>query len=671
MGRSDDLDFSLEDILQEFGDEPKEEVRTWKPAEPTPVEPEMGDTIRLDKIQQAVAEAGAASMEDTSVFGPIEAPDDPEEDENPIPAEPEPQVEPFSEEWEPDYDEPMGDYPIPDPIVFRPKSRLKELRQKLVNGPERRYYALTEKGLGKLQIAAILCFVIFAITALTTALFAFGFIAEKRLRFVIFLQLLAMLLSALLGAYRLTAGLGSLLRLRFTPDTLLAVTFALCCVDGILGLKDLRLPCCAAFSLEMTMSLWAEYQKRSAEIGEMDTMRRATTLDSVALVPDLHEGRPGYRIGKGEVEDFMDHCDTPSTPERVLGWYAFIALLASLAVGALGYVRHGLSFSIQICAASLLVCMPATAFVALSRPTAILEKRLHKLGTVLCGWEGIRAVRRNAVYPLDDRDLFPVGAAKLNGVKFYGQRDPDQVVAYATALIQANGGALAPVFRQLLDSRGGRIYSVSNQNRYGGGGIGGEVNGEAVLVGTLEFMSDMGVEMGPGTKVSQAVYAAIDGELCGVFAVNYGKAKSSVAGLRALCGYRGLTPVVIAEDFMITESFIRSRFGTNTRRMAFPSGPVRQEIALREPEENSTVVALTTKEGLAPKAYALTGARVLRSSVKTGVAIHMVGGILGLLIMAALAYIGAAGLLTPANLLLYELVWMLPGLLVTEWTRVI
>ena len=665
MDRNDDLELSLDDILREFSDSPE------APAPSEPEQPEQedlgGDTIRLDKIQKAVADT-PISAEATAAFAAIGEPEEGEE----LPAQPsEPEVEPFSEEWEPDYEEPMGDYPIPEPIAFRPRSRLKELRQKLVSGPERRYYILTEQGLGKVQLAALVSFLIFAATALTTALFAFGLIPENRIRLIVFLQLLAMLLSALLGSYRLTAGLGSLLRLRFTPDTLLAFTFALCCLDGFLCLREVRLPCCAAFSLSMTMSLWAEAQRRAAEIGETDTMRRATTLDSLVSVPELYDGRPGFRTGRGEVEDFMDHYTIPSTPEKVLDWYALAGLMASLAVGALGFIRHGFSFGVQVCAAALLVCMPATAFIALTRPKAILEKQLHKLGTVLCGWEGIRAVSRRSVYPLDDRDLFPVGAARLNGVKFYGQRDPDQVVAYATALIQANGGALAPVFRQLLDSRGGWAYTAKNLNRYGGGGIGGEVGGEAVLVGTLEFMHDMGVEMGPGTKVSQAVYAAIDGELCGVFAVNYGKAKSSAAGLHTLCSCHSLTPVVIAEDFMLTESFIRSRFGVNTRRMAFPSGPVRQEIALREPEDGATVVALTTKEGLAPKTYAITGARALRGAMTIGVAIHMAGGILGLLIMAALAYIGAAGLLTPANLLLYELAWMLPGLLITEWTRVI
>ena len=36
-----------------------------------------------------------------------------------------------------------------------------------------------------------------------------------------------------------------------------------------------------------------------------------------------------------------------------------------------------------------------------------------------------------------------------------------------------------------------------------------------------------------------------------------------------------------------------------------------------------------------------------------------------------LAYLGSAELLTPVNVLLYQLVWLVPGLLITEWTRTV
>ena len=42
-----------------------------------------------------------------------------------------------------------------------------------------------------------------------------------------------------------------------------------------------------------------------------------------------------------------------------------------------------------------------------------------------------------------------------------------------------------------------------------------------------------------------------------------------------------------------------------------------------------------------------------------------------LLIMAALAYLGSTELLTPLNILSYQVLWMVPGLLVTFWPRTI
>lgn len=83
----------------------------------------------------------------------------------------------------------------------------------------------------------------------------------------------------------------------------------------------------------------------------------------------------------------------------------------------------------------------------------MLEKRLHMVGTVLCGWEGVKDLSGKAVFPLRDEDLFPLGSTKLNGVKFYGKRSPDEVVSLTASLITAAGGGLVPVFQQLMKNR--------------------------------------------------------------------------------------------------------------------------------------------------------------------------------------------------------------------------
>ena len=92
-------------------------------------------------------------------------------------------------------------------------------------------------------------------------------------------------------------------------------------------------------------------------------------------------------------------------------------------------------------------------------------------------------------------------------------------------------------------------------------------------------------------------------------------------------------------------------------------------ISVSQPDEETIALALTIQDSLSSSAYAVTGARALRQATRLGVAIHLLGGILGLIIMLALGYLGSTQLLTPVNVLLYQLIWAVPGLLVTEWTR--
>lgn len=679
-------DFSLEDILKEFADAPAqpedEDVVIWDghmPEEPYAPPQDLTDTVRLDDVAKALQEMTEESEqtteetvrftvpEETVRFAPVGTE---EEEEYYMPPQPEETVEPFSKEWEPEYEQPIGEYIPLEPIPFRPRSRLHELKRKLVEGPERRYYELVELGLGKLQIAIFLNLLVALVAAGSTAMYAMGMVGEERLRALVFCQFLALLLSALLGSYQLMEGFSDLVKRRFSLNTLLLFSFAACCADAILCLQSVHVPCCAAFSLNMTMSLWSAYQKRNTEMSQMDTMRKATRLDSIVASPDYYEGRPGFLRGEGQVEHFMDSYAVPSGVEKTLSVYALIALFVSLAAGVTAGVLYNLHMGIQVFCASLLVSVPATTYITLSRPKALLERRLHKHGTVLCGWDAVKELSKDGVYPVRDEDLFPIGSAKLNGVKFYGSRNPDDIVAYAAALICAGGGGMAPLFNQLLESRNGYRYEVSGLRGYPGG-IGGEVDGEAVLAGTLSFMQAMGVEMPQGTRVSQAVYVSIDGSLSGVFAITYNKVKSAAMGLTTLCAYRGLTPVMTGGDFMLTESFVRSKFGVNVRRIAFPNREIREKLNTVEADPEAPALALTTRDSLAGAAYAVTGARALRSASVLGVVIHMLGGILGLAMMIALAVIGGEELLTPSNILLYELIWTVPGLLITEWTRAV
>ena len=687
MVQEDVPDVEPDEELQKLLDLPEITVTPVVVKEPEPLQmPElvMEDPAPDAQTQEAALEGDTvmftpvAQDEDTLMFTPVAQEgeptpeDDPGEftledtfripDADPAPTQKIPTAEPAFE---------VEEEITPSPTLFTTRSRLKELKKDLVSGPEKRYYAISETGTTKLQIALLLNIVVVLICIAVTTMFTLNLVPENRLRLVIFSQVLSMMVSALLGSHLMIDSLADLLKGRFTVNTLLTITFAACFVDGIFCLMELRVPCCAAFSLEMTMALWARLQKRNTELAQLDTMRKAVRLTGLVKVDDFYNGKDGLLRTEGHVSDFMDTYEKPSTPEVIQSIYAAISLLACIGIAGFAGMLHGFSMAVQIFSTSLLVAVPASFFVSISRSMAILEARLHMVGTVLCGWAGVRDLVGSAAFPLKDQDLFPRGSIKLNGVKFYGDRDPDEVVSYSTALISACGGALVPVFQQLQKNRNAGTVKIDTFRNYGEGGIGGEIHGEPVLMGTLNFLQDMGVDIPEGTMVSQAVYVSIDGQLCAVYAISYAKMRSAAAGLVTLCGYRKMTLIKLPGDFMMTETFLRNKFSIKSKRVIFPAREEGILLSRFQADPSEPVLALTTRDELVSSAYAVTGARALRQSTRLGVAIHLLGGILGLIIMLALGYLGSTELLTPTNVLLYQLIWAIPGLLVTEWTRVV
>lgn len=651
MTHKEELDFDLEDIIREFSDQPDpdEFIKEFKPKKEKKPAPDLsGDTIRLQPVSA----------------GPVKQA--PPKKERPAPP-PKPVIEPFSEEWEPEYEDPMGQYTPKSPIRF-PNQKLKTLREKLANGPEKRYYELAQVGFAKLRLSIMAALAIFLLSAGVTHAYTNGLIPAGEIRMVVFCQLLTVLLSALLVHGRLVQGAVSLAKGRFTLSGFLLVTALVCLADAVLCLSQKRISCCSIFCLEAAMAQWAIFHDRSTEMLRMDTLRKAPDLMAVAKIEEYQEGTPGYAMTEGQPESFLDHYQASSGPEKGIHAYAALATLVSAALAVIVLLDKGWGYGIYTFTAGLLVSLPATVFISMRRPEALLEKRMHSLGTVLCGWQGVKQVEREGIFPITHWDLFPKGTVKMNGMKFYTEMDPDMVLCYAGSLICHEGGSLCDLFRSLMAGRYIRHAKVEEFSSYPGG-LSALVDGEPVAVGTLEFMRQMGIEVPKQAQIRHAVYAAVDGNLCGVFAVCYNRSKAAAAGLRNICGYPKLQPTLVTPDFMLSHKFLQEILRVNAKHLQLPDWNTCQEMRKQTADAQCPVVALTTKEGLPQRTFAVTGARALNSAQQMGALIHVLGGSLGLTAVAILVLIGAWQLLNPVNLLLYCLLWMLPGWLITQWTR--
>ena len=695
----------LEDILKEFSDTPEEVQEPVPEPGAIPEAEELAQTRRLDRseihkarhsnadwAQQTrrmdpvhVREEAADNTGDTIEFDALRTHlagliDGEEEADAKIwnPGDTV-RTEAFTERWEPEYEQPMGEYVPPQPIQFQPKSRLHELKKKLVAGPEKRFYALSEIGVGKLQAAIFLSMLVVLVSAVSTIMYARGAVQEHRLKLMIFSQFMALLVSGLLGSFQMIEGVADLGKKRFTPNTLLVITFVICLVDGVICLKQVRVPCCAAFSLAVTMSLWGTYQRRSTEISRMDTMRKAVRLDGVAACPDYADGKKGFLRKEGQVEDFMDTYAVPSTPEKALDIYSLAAMGVAFAIGITACVLKvselgmsaALTAGLQVCAICLLAAMPATMFISQSRPAWILERRLSKLGTVLCGWQGVTGLCGKAVFPVTGSDLYPPENLRMNGMKFFGSREPEQIIAYAAAVVGASDCGFKHLFIGLLDSHNGRHYGVRQLNFYDNGGMAGIVEGETVLLGSWAFMKEMEIAVPDEARISYGMYIAIGGEISGVFAVNYGKNQSAAAGLTTLTNYNSLECALVSDDFVVTYGFLKGKFGLKPKRFSLPEYEQRIQMRQKELPEDAPTLLMSTAKGLAPLAFGVTGARTLRNTSWIGAILHIVGGAVGLGMMLTLVILGALHLITPLNMFLYQLIWMIPALLLTEWTRAV
>lgn len=706
--REEDLpDFTLEDILKEFSapdddgrlhdaaapelledlpqlerledaplseqpprlEEPEILIWTPSPKQAAPAR-SFSDTVRVDTEKVRKNLKKSTVTDDTRAFTPLGQ--QPQEMPAPTPASPIPEgAEPFSANWEPQYDQPIDDYVPSEPIVFRPRSRLSELKQKLLEGPERQYNALCEKGVGKLRIALFAGMLIVFAAIFTIVLHRMNMVQENRMRLLVFGELFAMLISACLCWERMLDGIGGLFRGRFSTDTLLAFSFAACIADGFYCLKEVTVPFCAAFCLNAVMCLWAEYQRRCTRLRQMDTLRKAIRLNRLTKVPGCVGDDPGFFLADGQPEDFMDCYNTPAAPEKAVNTFALLGLGLSLAVAAAAGIHGGLRVGVRTWSAAILAVCPATMLISQTRPAWTLQRRLHRFGAVLCGWAGVKAATGRVVVRLRDEELLPPGSVKINGHKFYSKtHHPDTIIAYTTAVLSESGCSLAPLFEHIHKTRRSQSYELEEFKNYDGKGYGAIICGQQVLVGSLDFLRSMDIQTPAGIRADHPVCIAIAGEFSACFPLVFAKLKGVGAGLSALCGQRKLTRVMTGSNFILDETFLRKKFRIDTRRIAFPDLPERERLAAWKPEgEHSAPISLTTQEGLAGPALAIAGARALHTASIAGAAVHILGGLVGLSAVLILTLAGRTDLMTPANLLLLELIWAVPGLMVSEWTR--
>ena len=426
-----------------------------------------------------------------------------------------------------------------------------------------------------------------------------------------------------------------------------------------------RIPLCLAAALGLWCCMWGSLQKRRGQRLACRTAAAASEPYLVTRDEGKWNNRDTYVKWSGPVTGFGSQVQAPDGAEQIYRRMAPILIIACVLfslISSLG--RERLRDLLWCLGATFTASASLSATLCFGIPWRKLSARLSKSGAALAGWQGMVNTTGSSNLLLSDIDLFPAGSVSLNGVKIFGDWSIEKVVGLTATLIRDSGSGLEKVFHDLLRSQGAIYRRGGELAVYEGGGVSEVIRGEQVLVGSASFMVLMDVALPPGLKVKNAVFCAINGDLAGIFALNYHLPGTVPPALDSLIRNR-ITPVLATRDFNLIPSMLRQRFKLSVEKLEFPPVARRRELSDPDQSHSDTLTAVLCREGVGPYAEAVVGARRLRSAVRLSTVLACLGSVAGALLSFYLTFVAAYASLTAANLTLFLLMWLVPTLLIS------
>lgn len=470
------------------------------------------------------------------------------------------------------------------------------------------------------------------------------------------ISILILLLSALLAVEVPVRGVLDLIHLRISMYTVTVFAVVLSLIQAFLTLSAQSMNFCEATALIVLFQYRALLSGRSAMF---HTLRTFCSFDSpmgIFDAPQLLPNTDSLRRDRANTDEFIRDLTQADRPQKILSIYATVLLPLTLALACLFSVKTDAGF-LPLWLLMLLCTIPCAGAQAFFHPFRVLAKRLSGIGGALCGWHSGMVFSTKHTIILRDEDLFPSAGISSNGMKLFNSYDAERVTSYALAALEIAGSPLADLFRRLSKNPYSRAYAVTDHRIYENSGVGIEISGDIVLVGPISFLKSMGVHMPGGTRVRQAVYVSINGELAGIFAIKYKPNTSTGTGLKDVLANRNFSVVLATRDFLISPELIAAKYELPTDTMVYPVYPERIRLSETDPNESNSQGALIAKDTFGAFATTVAAGRTLRITARTALCMSIFASLLGLCVCIALMLWGATAAITPLHVATFQLLW--------------
>ena len=376
---------------------------------------------------------------------------------------------------------------------------------------------------------------------------------------------------------------------------------------------------------------------------------------------------------------FINHSVVEDPFERLCMILAPIGLLIAALTGMVTYFIT--NSAVDVLGAIVVVLSAAVPFASILSTNVPLKKaceKANKHDSMISGFDAIEYFKDVQCAVFDAKQLFPAGTIELLSLNAVGNHSIDDAIMDAAALVKKAGSPISDVFDRMIEGRLNNLKRVTGVVYVDKLGLSGTVGFDTISVGNRAMIEQMGDVNLPDVEVERKlnrkgcfmVYIARNDQLCGMIAVKYTVKDEDIAEQIYNLTEEGVKVLVESCDPNITSGLIARLFEINEFAVEIMSSNSVDEYSKSvAPAQNGDGV-LAHHNSAAGLACALTAIKRVKSVIKMGLVLQIIGVVLGIALSVFMIITASHTAVTPALLLCYQLFTCLITIMVLSVKRI-
>jgi len=361
----------------------------------------------------------------------------------------------------------------------------------------------------------------------------------------------------------------------------------------------------------------------------------------------------------------LDQLLQEDPSERFMRSYAPLALIASFVFAVIASLGGEVNISFMWCwSAILAAAVPGGLLLAYVWPLCNVAGRLARNGTALTGSAAPALLAQAESAILQERDIFPTKMVGMSAVKVFSGFTPEKINLCTLAVLRASGSNLYHALAASLSRVPMNMPVMENFEFYETGGMGAYVNGDRVMVGSSNFLLRSGVRIPEGINVKNGIFVAVNMQFAGLYPIKY-DVQPSVRRALSYFVRRKVTPVLAVRDFNITPQLVEGKFKLQPDSLGYPDLGERIVFSSIKDGMNDETCAALAVDSTANYADAVCSGKRVHAACRLNLVLGLISAILGMGLNFFLLFMREPSFITPFYVLVYMLVWFIPGMLVS------